>query len=550
MCESVLEWIQFWLGCLRDGFEAGDYLFGISEFVLLILSGYFTLKKLRHRAEKWEETSMKWGWIILGFAFAGATIFVAPFLKYSEAEGQRKIAQTALDDKSPKLDGFIDQWMIFVRPGETNTTIVPQIHINNYGGSGSLAENFKLKFILATNDLIEAKPIDIPDYYEWRQIKGDQAIVFRLHRQELISEKTSTAIETGFGPRGWLAFTVPRILSQQQLANYHFVISFLDAAGNETLVTNGFWKGKAQTNTESFDIPRTFAGSVNLVYTNYQLPSIIANGWMPPELPPDCTNVIVFLGSMPVPYPRWFASGREATNGIVFNISDLPDSVLSSFENDPSYSPLQETILVHPIDFISINGVSVPFPVQPIIVSNRLYIEVEVPFSNEKYKLLMNNNFDANLLMTNKWDRNYSTNYDWKGGVFVYEVVNELKNPVLQVGYTAPNEIHVNGIFQVDSNKIIAAFNQPPQMFMLSFSTQPVMTASLQIENFHETLNFDTNETIADFGRRLTNEFFRPIFKYQRPIFKYPSNRKLGVFEDWPLEANNKSVTNTLDKNQ
>jgi hypothetical protein len=554
MCESILEWIKFWLGCIHDGFEAEDYLFGISEFLLVIVIGFLTYRKRHHHAEKWEERSVKWVWRILGVSFVVSTIFVAPFVKYSDADAARKTAQSALGDKSPKLEGFIDQWMTFVRPGETNETIIPQIHINNFGGSGSLAESFKLKFILATNDLVEAKPIDIPDYYQWQSMKGDQITVFRLFRQELISEKAATAIEPGFGPRGWLAFTMPRILSQKQLTNHHFVISFLDAAGNENCVTNGFWKGQLLTNGEPFDIPRTLAGSVNLVYTNYQLQSDVANGWRPPELPPDCTNVVVFLGADPMAYSRFMAE-ISPDEGTKFAIKDIPDFFLTGLENSPGYDPSQPDMWLKYSTMLGIGGKTIPYPVQPIIISNRLYVEVEIPFSNEKHKLVMSDSFDSQLHKPRNWDRNYSTNYYVNGGIYAYEVVNELKNPVLQVNYAAPNVVFVNGIFQVDSNSILVAFGEHPQLLTFKINdqdqTQGIMTASLQADTFHETLIIQSNETIASFGQRLTNEFFRPIFKYQRPIFKYPSNRKLGVFEEWKPETNNnKSVTNIVDKPQ
>jgi hypothetical protein len=457
-------------------------------------------------------------------------------------------AQQALADKSPKLDAFIDQWMIFVRQGETNTTIIPQIHINNFGGSGSLAENFKLKFVLATNDSVEAKPIDIPDYYQWQSMKDDQITVFRLSRQELISEKAAAAIEPGFGPRGWLAFTLPRLLSQNQLTNFHFIISFLDSSGNQTFVTNGFWKGQALTNNETFDIPRTLAGSVNLVYTNYQLQSDVANGWRPPELPLDCSNVVIYFGTSPMVYPLWYAKASPESSGTEFDVSDLPDSVFNDFATNPAFPPRQKYVSVRQHSEYTIGGKSLSYPIQPIVISNRLYVEVEIPFSNEKHKLVMSDAFDTNLPIPLLWDRNFSTNYEANRGVYLYEVVNELKNPVLQVVYAAPNIVLVNGIFQVDSNSILAAFGQPPALltFAINSSTQAVVS-SLLAENFHETLTIQSNETIASFGRRLTNELFRPIFKYQKPAFKYPSDRYLGVFEDWQDETN-KSDTNTLDR--
>jgi len=195
------------------------------------------------------------------------------------------------------------------------------------------------------------------------------------------------------------------------------------------------------------------------------------------------------------------------------------------------------------------------FPIQPVEISNRIYVEVEVPFLNEKRKLVMSDAFDSALLpKPQRWDRNYSTNYDEYGnGIYYYEVVNELTNPILQVAYAAPNIILVNGIFKVDSNSIYAAFNQPP--ILITFSnhifydlqtTQRITTISLQSQTFSEIVAFKTNDTIADMGKIWTNEFYRPIFQYQRRIFKYPSSLNLGTFEDWNITNN--SDTKTLDR--
>ena len=486
-----------------------------------------------------------------GVIFVLQMIFISPYSLYKKNHTKIEELQKTLNDKSPKLDGFIDQYMLFDEPGATNTIIVPQIHINNFGGSGSLAENFKLKIVLATNNSVNAKPIDISDYYQWQTMKGDQITVFRLSKRDLISEKTSTAIEPGSGSRGWLAYRTPGILSAKQKTNFSLVISFLNAGGAEILVTNGIWKGKALTNTESFDIPRTFPGSVNLVYTNYQLQSDVANGWRPPELPPGCSNVVIFLGASGIVYSRIVAETSD--QGTKFAIKDVPDYFLTGFENSDNYSPRQSDMWLRYSTALTVGGKTVPYPVQPIIISNRLYVEVEIPFSNEKHKLVMSDSFDPELPIPRLWDRNYSTNYGAIRGVYAYEVVNELTNPVLQVVYSAPNEIHINGIFQVDSNSILAAFGQQPQLLTFKINDQDqtngTMTASLQAETFHETLTIHSNETIASFGQRLTNEFFRPIFKYQRPIFKYPSNRHIGAFEDWPYETN-KSDTNIVDKRQ
>ena len=149
----------------------------------------------------------------------------------------------------------------------------------------------------------------------------------------------------------------------------------------------------------------------------------------------------------------------------------------------------------------------------------------------------MSDDFDNELSIPLRWDRNYSTNYSPTGGVYVYEVVNELTNPVLQVCYTSPNEIHINGIFKIDTDSVLASFGQQPQLITFTNRTasglgftQEITTVSLKSENFLEILSVPTNGLST--GQMITNEFYRPIFTGQRPIFKYPSNRYLGAFQD------------------
>jgi hypothetical protein len=337
---TILDGIVFWGICIKNGACFSWDTFGVIDLACGAIGAIFLLLT-EERLKKWEKMEVsvrKYAILIILIQLGIGVIIVAPYNQYKAEKRAKDDALATLNDKSPKLDGFIDQWMIFVRAGETNTTIVTQIHINNYGGSGSLAENFKLKLLLATNDLVEAKPIDIPDYYQWQEIIGGQITVFRLSRPDLISEKTSTAIERGFGPRGWLAFKAPRILSQNQLSNISFVISFSDVAGNENYITNGFRRGKALTNSEAFDIPKTLDGSVNLVYTNYQIQSEMASGWLPPELPADCTNVVIYLGTDAMPYSRFMAQ-ISPVEGTKFAIKDVPDFFLTGYENSPDYDP-------------------------------------------------------------------------------------------------------------------------------------------------------------------------------------------------------------------
>src|SRR5450759_4359607 len=89
MWESFWQWLKFWGNCIHDGFEVWDYLFGISEFLLVFIIGYLTYRKRHHHAKQWEERSVKWVWLILGVSFAVSTIFVAPFLKFQEADSRK-----------------------------------------------------------------------------------------------------------------------------------------------------------------------------------------------------------------------------------------------------------------------------------------------------------------------------------------------------------------------------------------------------------------------------------------------------------------------------
>ena len=155
----------------------------------------------------------------------------------------------------------------------------------------------------------------------------------------------------------------------------------------------------------------------------------------------------------------------------------------------------------------------------------------------------MSDDFDPNLPIPTHWDRNFSTNYYANGivsgGIYAYEVVNEMTNPVLQVAYSAPNEVHINGIFKVDENSTFVAFGQQPMLLTFSnrlvvdtISTNRITTVSLEATNFSEVLHIYTNDSISSIGEMITNEFYRPIFQGQRAILKYPSNRNLGVFND------------------
>jgi hypothetical protein len=533
--------LHYWWHCIQTGWQFGDGVFGKIEFVFALASGFLLFhRKLRKHRATLEEHAMKATFWITASAFLISTIFVAPFVQEKESSidlnAQRLLnteIQKQLADKSPKLEGFINQSLLFDQVG-TNSLIFLQAILQNSGGSASGAENYKLQVTLTNNVITNAEPLNFGNEYELTYLREDRLFLIHLNRTNLLEEKTMNALAPGDFRRGWLAFKLDGIQPLASLPRTNFVLSFLDAAARRIAVTNGLWQGKQATNFVYAPMPLTFAGSENILNDITPLPSTT---WVPPELPPGCSNVVISLGSISSVLPRWSLE-QQGTNGIVWNMRDVPDSFAHNFENLPGYSPRQKKYPVLPVSTLSIGDKTIAMPVQPVVISNRLYVEVQVPFLNEKHRLIMSDAFDPELPIPQNWDRNYSTNYCGIRGTFVYEIVNELKNPVLQVFYSAPNEIHVNGIFQVDSNSILVAFGQLPQLLTFYLSETNATITSLQAETFRETLTIQTNETIASFGRRLTNEFFRPIFKNQRPIFKYPSNRNFGAFAGIGQETN------------
>ena len=478
-------------------------------------------------------------------AFIISTIFVAPFVQDKKAAGDlsdmvkiKDNLQARLDDKSPKLNGFIDQSLIATEQG-TNSLIFLEVEVGNTGGSESIAENYGLKVALTNKLSTNADLIDFTDEYTKTSFSAGKNYLINLKRSELISEKTFNAILPGHSQRGWIVFRLPGILPGQY-AETNIVLSFDDFNQNKISATNGFWKGKPDAIWKNEETMRTLPGSQSIM-TLIEPPVITNTAWLPPELPPGCSNILVFFGANGMNYSRLMA--EISPEGTEFAIKDLPDFYLQNLDKMPTYSPRQKYMWLKDSMSYSIGGKTVPYPILPIIISNRLYVEVEIPFLNEKRKIVMSDDFDPELPIPPHWDRNYSTNYYANGvvsgGIYAYEVVNELTNPVLQVAYSAPNEVHVMGIFKVDEDSILESFGQQPQLFIFTNrvftnyeSAQRITTVSLESTNFSEILNISTNDSIGSIGEMITNEFYRPIFPGQRAIFKYPSNRNLGVFAD------------------
>ena len=498
------------------------------------------------------------GWrfaiVILG-CFVFHFLVIAPYLVYKKIAPENETLRAQLNDKSPKLEGFVHRIMTADEPGTTNSFILADVSISNLGGTPSIAEEYGLAINVPTNRLVKAEEINFLDDFKLNFIHKNKPWMVDLKRRQLISEKTIKAMPIGESFRGWLAYRL-RGIQRNQYQDTNIFFTFLDVDGERSYATNGIWHGKVLSETNYNDFTMVIPGAENIFYP---IEDSIQTNWTPPELPPDCSDVIVGFGANGIVYSRLMAEISPENSGTVFPIKDLPDFLLSNAAHTPNFSWRTKNMWVRTSTTLSIGGRTVPYPVQPFVVSNRLYVEVQIPFSNEKRKIIMSDAFDPDLPIPDNWNRNYSTNYfsngNITGGIYAYEVVNELTNPVLQVFYTAPNEVHVLGIFQVDENSVLVSFGGPPALYTFSNSvaqgvdsTQRITTVSLQSQNFREIIRIYTNDTTASLGEIYTNEFYRPIFPGQRAVFKYPSTMgNIGVFADW-LNETDKSGTNIVEK--
>jgi hypothetical protein len=254
--------------------------------------------------------------------------------------------------------------------------------------------------------------------------------------------------------------------------------------------------------------------------------------------------VVLFLGTSGIIYPRPMAEISPESSGTKFAIKDLPDYMLTDMNKMPDYSPHLENMWIRWSSVKQGYGDKIiDLPILPFVISNRFYVDVQIPFLNERRKLVMSREFDPELSkLPHKWDWNYSTNYSSTRGEYYYEIVNEFTNPILQVFYSAPNEIHVFGIFIVDTNQMLETFGGPPQL--LTLSSKFINTTNMQeITNvFYISEALGTNSI----GDIMTNYMYDLKFPESKTIFKYPFNRNPGAFED-RFTRTNKSDTKTVD---
>jgi hypothetical protein len=155
-----------------------------------------------------------------------------------------------------------------------------------------------------------------------------------------------------------------------------------------------------------------------------------AVGWLPPELPPGCSNVTVSFGTSRRETPIWLAKvplrepdtnglgtnffktqitsnlsatayvhfadiGTTDKDAIVYPIKELPSDFVSNEAQLPDYSPRYRHAALHSrswqlwVPSGKTGGVLIDDPIFPIVVSNRLFVEVKIPFINERHRILM-----------------------------------------------------------------------------------------------------------------------------------------------------------------
>jgi hypothetical protein len=263
--------------------------------------------------------------------------------------------------------------------------------------------------------------------------------------------------------------------------------------------------------------------------------------WQPPELPKDCKDVVLWFGGQGMIYKmEWLTNYPFPPGKTTVPISKFPESARTNFPNIPGFSPRLKGIWGFFEVSNRINGKNEDFyPVLPQVVSNRLYVFVKTPFTNYQ-RIVMSDEMDS--ILTNclpqspaYWDWNYSRNPKTN----VFEIVNENKNPIVQVIYKSPREILVNGVFFVSHYDVQVTFEgKNPAFFSIPFvktnvnvdlsgsiSTNPpaIKKHAMPVSQYaFGTTNFIFSIAVEDvYAGFATN---------QKPIFKYPSNVFPGEF--------------------
>jgi hypothetical protein len=247
--------------------------------------------------------------------------------------------------------------------------------------------------------------------------------------------------------------------------------------------------------------------------------------WQPPELPPGCSNVVIWFGGEGRIWPVSFHQIPISPTLTKIPITNLPPEDRIFLSKQTGYTRRIRDVFGKVAFTNTVGGKIENYPVTPNIISNRLYVDVVMPFLNERRTILMDYDYLFNLTrhLPEQWDFNFNSDSN------VFEIVNESTNPVLQVIYKAANEVQVNGIFFGNKNDIYVAFNHTPALF-LPFSSAPLQIVENQTTQTVTIDGLKKRYTNMDFFVGTNEVYDTIIFTNQKAIFKYPAIDNPGKF--------------------
>jgi hypothetical protein len=243
-------------------------------------------------------------------------------------------------------------------------------------------------------------------------------------------------------------------------------------------------------------------------------PAQVQNPWRPPELPKGCTNVTLYFGGTTLSMSIFEARISASGNGTRFALKDVPQKFTDGIDKLTNYSPRNRDLWIRRLPRFVMGDKEVELPVAPVVVSNRLYVEAELPFKNDWRTVLMSDDLDQEF--PKLWDRNYDSNR--------YELVTERGNPVFQLIYEAANRVRVNTIFLIDTNTAIGAFGT---------NWQSVSVHAMVVPPDITTNVLPLSIVVAPpwLKEIYTNLLYNKPFPGQERIFRYPSWKYPGILE-------------------
>jgi hypothetical protein len=168
----------------------------------------------------------------------------------------------------------------------------------------------------------------------------------------------------------------------------------------------------------------------------------------------------------------------------------------------------------------------IDWPLAPLVISNRLYVEAQLPYSGKMAALRMRDDLDSKL--PRLWDRNYTSNR--------FEIVNEKQKPVLQVIYKSPREVVVNGVFFLTPSNVLACFGARTDLYRPTISFWDGQATQSMTEAEYK------NTFPPWVPKPAVGDAYGVDFEGQRAMFKYPSNRHLGELDPLGVPAPGENI--------